>query len=391
MFQIRLLGDFQLSSQEAHEPFALRRYDRLFAYLALRHPEPVARKSVLQHLYPEAEAETAANRLRVALTGFQRQWGDLILRNSRQVQLNPDRVQIDLHDVRQEAARVAGLMDEDEELAAWIALAPQLGRPLLTAWHDDWLASEQAAWDGWARDQLLHAAELAMQRGHSEAALTFAQTALQRDRYSESAWRIYGPQSARHGRGRRAVEEFAEARRHLRYHFDLDFSEALVTEMDMAGLDGFAPAMEDSAPHSWVEAEAFSRAILTALERKPTVAGSLMAMPEFYSEACIAPNRFLRLLERALEVLPETDESWPGCCMNWIALRMHLGVRIEAIGDLQRLLTIARDPRTRSRALSAVLRSAAAGAGPPAVSSASTSLCAWAGGADNYQQGTGGF
>jgi DNA-binding SARP family transcriptional activator len=354
MFRIRLLGEFEMVSQEAEAPLALRRYDRLFAYLAVRHPEPVMRKSLLMQLYPEASVETAANRLRVALTGFQRQWGDLLLRDHRCLQLNPERVRIDLHDVQQEAKRVAGLLDEEDELAGWLALAPQLGRALLPSWSEDWLAPEQSSWDGWARDQLLHAAEMAVERQHSEAAETLAATALHRDRFSETAWRIYGAQAARNGRGRKAGEEFAKARRHLRHEFDLDFSESLVTEMELAGLDGFAPAMEDSAPHSWVEAEALSRSILTALERKPGVAGVLMAMPEFYTEACIAPKRFMRLLERALEVLPVSDESWPGCCMNWIALRLHLGARIEVIGELQHLLTVATDPRTRSRGLSAL-------------------------------------
>lgn len=349
--ELRLLGGFRMVDAANGAPIPLRRYDRMFAFLALHAPDMVPRPEVCRILWPGVATGAASSRLRVALTSFGNQWSGLLVRDGRSLGLDPSLIRTDVWSVRAEAKKLSATLDEEAELDGWMALLPQLRLPLLPDWHDEWLEEARREWNAFARDQLLGAAELAVERGETERAVQFAEGALQRDPYSEAGWRLYVAQSSRCGAGRKATGEFQAARRQLRSELGLDFSEALIADLELSGIDGFAPATDIHAPHTIAEAEIMTRAFLSALESQPLVAGGLMAIPEFCFEASAAPKRFLALLERAVRVIPQDDPIWAGCFVNWLSVRFQLGERSELLEDVGQLLAATRDPFIQARSL----------------------------------------
>lgn len=349
--KLRLLGGFRLSETATGEAVLLRRYDRMFAVLALRAPAPVSRPEVCRILWPGVASGAASSRLRVALATFSVQWKGVFERKDRSLSLNPALLSVDLWEVQNQVEEIGRLLDDGAELDAWVDLLPTLSLPLLPDWQDAWLEDLRRDWDSFARDHLMGAAELAVERGETERAVQLAAGALRRDPFSEAGWRLYVAQSSRCGAGRKATSEFQTARRKLRSELDLDFSEALIADLEMSGIDGFAPATDMHAPHTTAEAEIMTRAFLSALESQPAVAGGLMAIPEFCFEASAAPKRFMALLERAVRVIPHSDPVWAGCSINWLSVRYQLGERSELLVDLAELLALSRDPTIQARTL----------------------------------------
>lgn len=85
--ELRLLGGFRMVDAANGASIPLRRYDRMFAFLAVHAPDLVPRPEICRILWPGVATGAASSRLRVALTSFGNQWIGLLVRDGRNLGL----------------------------------------------------------------------------------------------------------------------------------------------------------------------------------------------------------------------------------------------------------------------------------------------------------------
>ncbi len=261
--------------------------------LAASHPQDVRREELLESLYPEVDATTARNRLRVALARL-RQRIELVETPDDRIGLSPETVKVDLHDARQ-AAHAASLEPEvQSELSTLRSLMPAFSQVLFPHAESDWQMVAQTEWSETALLSLERLADLAEQTGDYSTAAAASEAILTHTPYGESAWRRYLSAMSRAGRAQDAELNLAASRRRARKE-GVSFPDSLaewIPSEDSPSLLG-----PDLTPG---ENQVLERFFRRALVNDPELVINMLGSPSFRPEVMRAPRAVLPLLREAL-------------------------------------------------------------------------------------------
>jgi len=275
-------------------------FSNVLLRLAASHPQSVRRDQLLESLYPEVDATTARNRLRVALARL-RQRIELVEAPDDRIGLFPETVKADIHDARQ-AAHVASLEPEvQSELTTLRSLLPAFSQVLFPHADSEWQLVAQTEWSETALLSLERLADLAEETGDystaaaaSEAMLTHTPYGELATPYGELAWRRYLSAMSRAGRAQDAELNLAASRRRARKE-GVSFPDSLaewIPSEDLTSLLG-----PDLTPG---ENQVLERFFRRALVNDPELVIHMLGSPSFRPEVMRAPRAVLPLLREAL-------------------------------------------------------------------------------------------
>lgn len=197
----------------------------LFAHLAYAWERPLGTEGLMEELWPESEPEKARNNFKFSLSTLRQvlrthlpeplQSGEVILRSSSTLQLNPDL--LDSHDVinLQRLVRGIGLApagDEGWEQEAQAAVLAYRG-PFLAECYLDWAVDARQTLELQVMELAKSLLESLEKRARWEAVITVAGHVLQIDRYAQWACLSVMRAMRQTGRAAEAIRLFERNRK----------------------------------------------------------------------------------------------------------------------------------------------------------------------------------
>lgn len=217
-WRIELLGTFRLARDcETIQRFRTRKTSALLAYLANAESRPQRREALIELVWPEEEEQAGRNQLRMALSNLRKSLerpeetaGTVVVADRANVQLNPDAYSTDKGDFEACLQRALHAKDDPARISLLTTAIEFYRGPFLPGFDDPWIIGERQRLEDAYLLALRRLIKLLAQAHQFDAAIAYAQQAIQTDPLREEAHRVLMRLYAATGRPHAALRQYRE-------------------------------------------------------------------------------------------------------------------------------------------------------------------------------------
>lgn len=314
-YRVEALGPFRLIDLNTGTLIPLRSNARLLSYLALRTHSLVARRVLISEFFPEVDAGTASNRLRVALSRFRKQLPGIILEQPDGLTLNSDVAECDVAEFRQLTQDSIDTPSELEELEVLVQACRYFHR---IEQMDDWDVGMLADLFEAYYQASIRVGELGLHHGKHGLVEEVTSSALRFWPEDVVLWKQLLESSFNLGQGEAAV-------RRLRARRDRDLIASDVIQPLIKRIQrGETSTSQVEEKLTSSEGELALNIFEIILSKKKSTARAILCSPETLTLAGSRPKIMLSLLERVIGEPEFGDEHWERCMARTVGLRAWL-------------------------------------------------------------------
>lgn len=314
-FRIETLGSVKLIDLSRDEALPLRSNGRLVAYLAVRAPAVVSRKTLVSEIWPDVPTAIGLNRLRVAISKLRQIIPSVLVVAGDGLSIDPESVECDAWEFLELVKGAGDTMRVEDELAALYEAAQFFTRNAaagkLEGWDSGVLSHVLSAY----HDACLRIGELALNL-RRESLIVQSRASLTFFPHDAVLWSQYLQASLNLGNGEAAVKELAATK-----------DKTLLANKDLRQLIELIlnRGRPDEDIFSSEEAKVAAEVVKAVVTSRKELARAILCSPETLSLAGSNPRAMLGLLERVVADPLPGDEHWERCMARICGLKAWLG------------------------------------------------------------------
>lgn len=292
--------------------------------MALHLGTGVSRKNVIAALWPDQDPHLAANRLRVALTEFRRDFGVAFVEQSGIIGFDPAFTTVDLRQIVGSLEASEDEVDEESERIALESRLEDLQKQLLPQIVENWAYEFQNQWTHTCQRALGRLGELAWKIDHLPLVVQVAEAAFKHDPYDDKHWQSYLRAKSGLGDIADGLRHFNQFRRKLQEDLDADFSEETLELASNLKLGRITKTDGSEELVSQRHSDFNSGLIGHLLDSEPELAMKVFGTKSTFFQESKFSDVSIPILENLIERSEVGSEGWQTCMRNLIAVKSSL-------------------------------------------------------------------